>query len=63
MEQQTQQVTLTVNVNQVNVIMNGVAKLPIEIGLETFKLLDQQIQQQLGQSGIPQGPLSNKVVQ
>lgn len=60
MEQQTQQVTLQLSINQINVVLAGIAKLPIEVGLDTFDLIKQQAQKQLG---APEGPLSNKVVQ
>jgi hypothetical protein len=65
MEQQAQQVTLQLTINQLNMVLGGIAKLPIEVGLETFQVIQQQAQQQLGSptSQVPPGPLSDKVVQ
>ena len=67
MEQQVQQqqVSLQVTINQLNVILGGIAKLPIEVGLETFNTIQQQAQQQLGQPTLttPPGELGSKVVQ
>ena len=65
MEQQALQVTLNVTINQLNTIISGIAKLPIEVGLEAFNVVQQQATQQLGQpsASVPQGPLGNKVIQ
>lgn len=68
MTQQTQepQVSLKLSVNQLNVVLSGLIKLPIEIGLETFQLVQQQAQQQLGSPSsaqVPPGPMGSKVVQ
>jgi|LakMenEpi03Aug12_release.lakeMendotaPanAssembly.Ray.scaffolds.fasta_scaffold1261460_1 hypothetical protein len=52
-------VTLELNVNQLNIVLGGLAKLPIEVALETFNVIQQQASSQLGQ---PKGPLSDKVV-
>lgn len=59
-QQQEKQVTLQITINQLNVIMSGLVKLPIEIGLDTFQFVQQQANQQLGPA---QGPMSSKVVQ
>ena len=66
MEQQTQQVqtvTLELNVNQLNIILSGVVKLPIEVGLEVFNTIQKQAQAQLGAPTSANGPLSDKVIQ
>ena len=57
-----QQVTLELSIQQLNVIIAGLAKLPIEAGLETFNAVQQQAQAQLGQPSNVQGPLADKVV-
>ena len=58
------QVTLQLTVAQLNIIISGIVKLPIEVGLETFQEVNRQAEQQLGKPTFaPQGPLSNKVVQ
>ena len=63
--EQERQVTLTLTVNQLNTVLSGIIKLPIEVGLETFQLVQQQANQQLGAPNMsaPNGPLGNKVVQ
>lgn len=59
-----QKLTLELNIQQLNVVLGGLAKLPIEVGIDTFNLVQQQAQAQLGQptSNTPPGPLSGKVV-
>jgi hypothetical protein len=59
-----QKVTLELNVQQLNVVLGGLIKLPIEVGLDTFQAVQQQAQAQLGQptSNAPAGPLSSKVI-
>lgn len=60
------QVTLSLTVNQLNVVLGGLVKLPIEVAMETFTAVQQQAQQQLGQptgNVPPDSPLANKVVQ
>lgn len=47
MEQQSKSVTITLDMNQLNVVMSGIAKLTIESGIETFNVIQQQAQQQL----------------
>ena len=65
MEQAQQTITLTLTVNQINTVIGGLGKLPIEVGLDTFNVVQQQIQTQVGQNqaAVPQGPLSDKVLQ
>lgn len=55
-------VTLELTVNDLNVILAGLSKLPIEAALQTFDEVRNQAQQQLGQSTQPEGPLADKVV-
>ena len=59
-----QKLTLELNIQQLNTVLGGLAKLPIEVGLDTFNLVQQQAQAQLGQptSNTPPGPLSSKVL-
>ena len=57
-----QNVKLDLTIQQLNVIIAGLAKLPIEAGLETFNAVQQQAQAQLGQPSNVQGPLADKVV-
>ena len=53
-------VTLEFTIDQLNVVLAGLAKLPIEAGLGVFNFIQQQAQAQLQQA--PQGPLGDKVV-
>jgi hypothetical protein len=56
-------VTLEVTIDELNIIVSGVAKLPIEMGLATFRKIDEQARQQLNpQNNQPAGPLASKVV-
>ena len=59
-----QKLTLELNIQQLNTVLGGLAKLPIEVGLDTFNSVQQQAQAQLGQpsSNTPPGPLSSKVI-
>ena len=57
MENQT--VKLELNVQQLNVILAALGKMPLESVLEVFNTIQQQASQQLG---APKGPLSDKVV-
>ena len=56
MEQQSKSVTITLNMNQLNVVLAGIAKLTIESGIETFNLIQQQAQQQLNELTRESGP-------
>ena len=59
-----QKVTLELTIPQLNTVLGGLAKLPIEVGIDTFQTVQQQAQAQLGQpsSTTPPGPLSSKVI-
>jgi hypothetical protein len=59
-----QKVTLELTIPQLNTILGGLAKLPIEVGIDAFQTVQQQAQAQLGQpsSNTPPGPLSSKVI-
>jgi hypothetical protein len=59
-----QKVTIELTIPHLNIVLNGIAKLPIDVALETFNLVQQQAQKQLGQpsSTMPPGPLSSKVI-
>ena len=56
MEEQLKSVTITLNMNQLNVVMAGIAKLTIESGIETFNVIQQQAQQQLSAPIRESGP-------
>ena len=61
---QEAQVTLKLSVQHLNVVLGGLIKLPIEVGLDTFQVVQQQAEQQLGKpTQPPQGPLGGKVIQ
>jgi len=49
MNQEVQKVTLELTVQQVNVILAGIAKLPLEASLDTFNAIQQQANAQLTQ--------------
>lgn len=59
-----QKLTLELSIQRLNIILSGLAKLPIEVALDTFQAVQQQAQEQLGQPGsnTPPGPLSDKVI-
>lgn len=57
------QVTLKLSINDLNIVMASIRKMPIEIALETFQYIQMQAEQQLGKpTQVPQGPLSGKIV-
>lgn len=60
MENQT--VTLDLTIQQLNIILAGLVKLPIEMALETFNDVQQQAQTKLGPPTRTDGPLANKVI-
>lgn len=62
-EQAAKTVSLELTINQLNVILAGIVKLPIEVGLEVFNTIQQQAQAQLGTPTSVNGPLSDKVIQ
>lgn len=51
------------NIQQINVVLAGLSKLPIEVGLNAFNTIQQQAQAQLGQPTKVDGPLADKVVE
>jgi hypothetical protein len=55
-------VTLELTVQQLNVVLAALVKLPIDVGLQTFDEVQKQAQQQLGAPTSLEGPLANKVV-
>ena len=61
---QEQTVKLEVSVNDLNIMLAGIAKLPIEAAYGTFTSIQKQAEQQLGKPNSNQltGPLSNKVL-
>lgn len=48
MNEQKQTVTLKLEIAQLNTVLGGLAKLPIEVGIETFTEVQKQAQAQLG---------------
>lgn len=53
-------VTLNLSINQLNVVLSGLAKLPIEVGIEAFTEVQKQAQAQLGDpnsNALPGGAL------
>lgn len=64
MNEQKQVVTLKLDINQLNMVLSGVAKLPIEMGIETFTEIQKQAQAQLGDpnsNAIPASALGQKL--
>jgi len=62
--EQKQVVTLKLDINQLNMVLSGVAKLPIEMGIETFTEIQKQAQAQLGDpnsNAIPASALGQKL--
>ena len=57
-----QNVKLDLTIQQLNVILAALAKLPIEAGLDAFTAVQQQAQAQLGNPTQAQGPLADKVI-
>lgn len=54
--------TIELNVQQLNVVMLGLSKLPIETALDTFNAVDAQARAQFSVQPAPQGPLQDKVI-
>jgi hypothetical protein len=52
-------VILELTVQQLNVVVSALVKLPIEVGLQTFDEVQKQAQQQLGQPTNDPQPLVN----
>ncbi len=57
-----QKVKLELTIQQLNIVLTGVSKLPIEIGLSTFDEIRKQVDSQTNSSRAPEGPLSNRVI-
>lgn len=60
MENQT--IALELTIQQLNVVLAGLVKLPIEVALDTFNAVQQQAQSKLGPPAKTEGPLANKVI-
>mgnify|MGYP003347011240 CR=1 FL=1 len=54
-------VKLEVDIVTLNVILAGIAKLPLEQSIDTFMAIRQQADEQLKKDA-PKGPLADKVV-
>ena len=57
-----QKVTLELTIQELNVVLAGIAKLSLEVGLDTFNTVQQQARAQLGQPTNVEVPLADKVV-
>lgn len=57
-----QKANIELTIQQLNVVLAGLVKLPIEAALDTFNTVQQQAQMQLGQPNKAEGPLADKVV-
>ena len=60
MENQT--ITLELTIQQLNIILAGLAKLPIEVALDTFNAVQQQARAKLGPPTRTEGPLADKIL-
>ena len=56
-----QTVKLELNVQMLNIVLSGLAKLPLEQSIDTFNVVRQQADSQLRQDR-PEGPLADKVI-
>jgi len=56
-----QKVNLELTIQQINIVLAAIVKLPIDVGLETFNVIQQQANAQLGQPTNVEGPLASKV--
>lgn len=54
-------ISLELNINQINIILAGLAKLPLETSLETFTVVKQQADLQI-QNSITESPFPDKVI-
>jgi hypothetical protein len=62
--EQKQTVTLKLEIAQLNTVLGGLAKLPIEVAIETFTEVQKQAQAQLGDpnaNAIPASSLGQKL--
>lgn len=55
-------VNLELSVQELNIVLSGVAKLPIEMGLSVFNSIQRQADAQLKPNGNATGPLSGKII-
>lgn len=56
-------VNLELNVQNLNIVLTALAKMPLEHSLETFMVIKNQAEQQLAKTtDVPKGPLSDKIV-
>ena len=56
-----QTVKLELNLQMLNTVLAGLAKLPLEQSIDTFNVVRQQANAQLQQPA-PEGPMSDKVI-
>jgi hypothetical protein len=63
MTQNEQKVNLNLSIQQLNTVMGAIVKLPIEVALDVFNTIQQQAQQQLGDSANrSKNPLADKII-
>jgi hypothetical protein len=55
-------ITVELNLQQLNTILSGLAKLPLEQSMETFTTVRQQAEAQVNSQEVPSGPLADKVL-
>lgn len=55
-------ITLELTIPHLNAILGSLGKQPLESVIEVFNIIQQQVQPQVQQSGGPEGPLADKVV-
>ena len=55
-----QKVTLELNIQQLNIIIAGLAKLPLESAIDTFTFVQNQAKEQLNTQ--PSGQLADKII-
>jgi hypothetical protein len=56
------QLNLQLNINQINVVLTGLGKLPLESSLQTFETIHKQVNDQMQKENQPEGPLKDKVI-
>lgn len=54
--------TLQLNLDQINIILAGLGKLPLETSLQLFQGVRKQVDEQMSANNAPTGPLSDKII-
>lgn len=60
MNEENKIINLSFDINSVNIILTGISKLPIEMGLNVFNSIHKQVNDQLNQE--TSGPLKDKII-